>query len=358
LKNIFYYDPSPKKNGNLTTKENSMIFKFNVSHKDAMAANTATEFYRPSDKPPTLIVNHAELIKDLQTRESTNHISTDTNKLYVMPYMRFSNNTIAGNGDTINSKGSKSPRKSATMEELAQQARARSILNNNITRNPSIIEIESNIQKRKNTVQFEENSFGHSNRASITKSTNFFNRLSLSNQHRPNYNKIRMSVNRKDSVFFVQDEDRIFDDEKFKTSVEWLRGLQKEKKPLQLNENLTEFKYIYKTNHEGLKRIKKAQKMKNLDLDRYQKNLINNIGDYLSKESIRALESKLLSVKKMANKVKKEEAIDLLFSQVLEQNELSIKVLKESVDKLNHIRGLVKLGGERLPLIKYKNIKI
>jgi hypothetical protein len=193
-------------------------------------------------------------------------------------------------------------------------------------------------------VHFGEGSFIQSRRGSFLKA-NY--RPSLSRKHRP-------SVLRKDSIFFILDEDKIFDDERFKTSVEWVKSLQANKKPLKLNNTEINFIDVYNTNNPNFIRIKKAKKMKNLDLDRYQRNLIENIGDCMSKESIRKLETKLNNVKNMANKVKKEETIEYLYTQISEENEVTIGKLKDSIDKLNHIRNIVKIGSERLPLIKHK----
>jgi hypothetical protein len=203
---------------------------------------------------------------------------------------------------------------------------------------------------RKSTVQFGEGSFIYSHRSSLGRQ----NKLSMSHQKL----KHRGSIARRDSVFDIRDEDKIFDDEKFKTSVEWVRKLQNRKKDQQqktLNRTASNFGTIYKSDHEGVRRIKQAQKMKhNLDLDRYQKSLITSVGDYLSKDSIRKLETRLLYVKKLADRVQKEEAIDSLFQRISDENEHSIKNLQEFMDKLNHIRDLVNVKGEKLPLIKYK----
>jgi hypothetical protein len=241
-----------------------------------------------------------------------------------------------------------SARKSQTIDANRFNALNRSILNVNGSRNPSIFEAPDKKSPVRNstTVQFgkqfsKRNSIRPANKLSGSQRVSFIK-------------KVRNSVARKDSVFYIQDEDKIFDDEKFKTSVEWMRSTKH--KPLsKFNNTEGEFKYIYKINHEGFLRIKKAQKMKNLDLEKYQKSLVNSIGDYLSKESIRKLEARLNDVKKMANKVQKEEAIDSLFLKINEENEISMKNLQDFMDKLNSIREMVKLGGEKLPLIKYKN---
>jgi hypothetical protein len=290
---------------------------------------------RRKDKIPSLIVSPCEGIEQPHTK-----LKLDNLKLSTL-------NLIEDN---------KSHRKSQTLDDFQFSNRLafnRSILNINGSRNPSIFEFDNPSPARKNTVQFGENSFLQSNRNSIITKTH---RLSFSQQRQSYAKKVRHSVTRKDSVFYIHDEDKIFDDEKFKTSVEWVRSLMKEKKPLKLNNTESNFRYIYKSNHESVKRIKKAQRMKNLDLDRYQKGLVLSIGSFLSKDAIRKLETNLQNVKKMANKVKREETIECLFSEISEQNEVTIRNLKESVDKLNHIREVVKLGGERLPKIKYKKI--
>jgi hypothetical protein len=248
----------------------------------------------------------------------------------------------------------KQARKSQTMEDSPPRNKPnRPILID--SRNPSFFDMDGMLPHRKNTVQFGEGSFVQSHRNSMIKPNGSTggNRLSLSQQRQSYIKKVRNSmVVRKDSVFYILDEDKIFDDERFKTSVEWVKSLQKEKKPLKLNNTDSNFRYIYKTNHAGLKRITEAKKMKNLDLDRYQRNLINNIGDYLSKESIRKLETKMQCVKVLAGRVKKEEAIESLYTQIAGENEVTLKVLQESVDRLNYIREVVKIGGEKLPIIK------
>jgi hypothetical protein len=330
LRGLFYYDPAPKSNGYRLSKD------ITLTSKRASDCNLENMYKQTI---PTLVINKA---KDLADNLKSN-IIIDPYKLSIM-------NTHFETQGELNGISREHARKSHTLEDSSEHTSQRPILID--SRTQSIFNMDGITPHRKNTVQFD-GSYYQSHRNSTVKPT--ASRLSISQQKSFSKRIRQNSVFRKDSVFMIQDEDKIFDDERFKTSVEWVKSLQKEKSQLKLNKtDQNYFRSIYKTSHEGLKRLTKAKKMKNLDLERYQRNLINKVGDFLSKEAVRKLESKLQYVKNMANQVQKEEAIELLFSQISEQNEVTLKNLQDSVEKLNHISEVIKLGSAKLPVIKMK----
>ncbi len=161
--------------------------------------------------------------------------------------------------------------------------------------------------------------------------------------------------NPRDSLFYIPNEDRIFDDEKVKSCIDFIQKIKSDKSKIELKKDI-KIERIYKTNADSLKKLKIAKKKKFLDLENYQRNLIMSASEILSKDSIRTLETRLTKVRKKANEIKHIEHMDPLFEQIKEEDELTLWRLKESYMRIIELRNRIEDKAPNVEKQEFLNI--
>lgn len=173
------------------------------------------------------------------------------------------------------------------------------------------------------------------------------------------FDKTKNLKNNKFSFLMVSPEDEVFDQYQHDELM-----IAKNKKPFLENipklDSVTKKLYkVYRLDYDYLKGVKKAKSRKNdLDLENYQNNLVQVVGNRFSKESMRKLIEKLKQVRLVSNKIKKEDSIEKFIENIEKVEEEIISNLMRKEEKLEFLRGN-KLINTNVPLpkIKYKRIR-
>lgn len=113
---------------------------------------------------------------------------------------------------------------------------------------------------------------------------------------------------------------------------------------------------VYKADRNFLYNLKVAKKQKNLDLDNYQKNLINTIGKVLTKESVTKLSNNLKELKFNANSVPNFQSKE--FIKGFEEKEMVIiNNLQKREEQLKKLRVVGRIHQvQPIPTIRFKKI--
>jgi hypothetical protein len=161
----------------------------------------------------------------------------------------------------------------------------------------------------------------------------------------------------------ISEEDRIFDEyrQKYKEmhkGLELFKSLTKKKKKINIQMDPIQklLVKVYKADRNFLYNLKVAKKQKNLNLDNYQKNLINTIGKVLTKDSIMKLSNNLKELKFNANSVSNFENKE--FIKDFEEKEMEIIInLQKREEQLKKLRIVGKIHQvQPIPSIKFKKI--
>ena len=162
----------------------------------------------------------------------------------------------------------------------------------------------------------------------------------------------------------ISEEDRIFEEygQKYKEmhkGLELFKSLTKKrdnKNTIQMDPIQKLLSKIYKADRNFLYNVKVAKKQKNLDLDNYQKNLINTISKSLTKESITKLSQNMKELKFNANSVPIEDSKK--FIKEIEERELEIIInLQKREEQLKKLRVVGRIHQvQPIPTIKFKKI--
>ncbi len=160
----------------------------------------------------------------------------------------------------------------------------------------------------------------------------------------------------------ISEEDKIFDEygKKYKESrgLELFRSLTKKKKMNVVHMDPIQklLSKVYKVDKKFLYNLKEAKKQKNLDLDKYQKNLINTISKTLTKESVKKLSKNMKDLKFNANSVEKCSSRD--FIRKLEEKESEIIInLQRREEDLKRLRVIGRINQiQPIPSIKFKKV--
>jgi hypothetical protein len=212
----------------------------------------------------------------------------------------------------------------------------------------SVIEITSS---RNSQVTSEALLARHRKSASMMSSENIFNSFNKSQvaSRKSLFTGTSQPPTRlhpKDSLFFIPQEDRIFEDDKLKSCIEFINKMNSDKSKKDKNQEKT-IQKLYKISPDNLKKLKVAKKMKNLDLEKYQRHLLQTASEMLSNESIRKLETRLTKVRKKANQIRHIEHMEPLFDEIKEQDNISIMKLRNSYSRVMEF----KCKKEDLPII-------
>jgi hypothetical protein len=195
------------------------------------------------------------------------------------------------------------------------------------------------------TIDFSPTKFRYSNEfemnhrksASMMSSDNFYGSFNNTNAaSRKSIFKKTAQPSRfhaRDSLFDIPQEDRIFDDEKLKSCIEFIHKIKSEKTKKEKIED-KKIQKLYKTSPDILKKIKSAKNMKFLDLEVYQRNLLLSASEVLSKDSVRTLEVRLNIVRKNANQIKNIGRMKPLFEEIKEQDNITLIRLRESYNRI------------------------
>jgi len=161
----------------------------------------------------------------------------------------------------------------------------------------------------------------------------------------------------------ISEEDRIFDEygQKYKEmhkGLELFKSLtkKKNKNPIQMDPIQRLLSKVYKSDRNFIYDLKNAKKQKNLDLENYQKNLINTIGRTLSKESISKLTKNMKDLKSNANKINNFQSKEYI--KDFEQKELGIIMnLQKNEEHLKRLRVIGKIHQvQPIPSIRFKKL--
>lgn len=161
----------------------------------------------------------------------------------------------------------------------------------------------------------------------------------------------------------ISEEDRIFDEygQKYKEmhkGLELFKSLTKKKSKnnIQMDPIQKLLSKVYKADRKFLYNLRNAKKQKNLDLDNYQKNLINTIGKVLTKESVTKLSNNLKQLKFNANSVSNFE--NKKFIKDFEEKEMEIiNNLHKREEQLKKLRVVGRIHQvQPIPTIKFKKL--
>jgi hypothetical protein len=156
----------------------------------------------------------------------------------------------------------------------------------------------------------------------------------------------------RDSLFEIPNEDKIFEDEKVKSCIEFIHKLKTDKIKLNVKKE-QKTPILYRLSPEKMKKIKIAKKMKDiLDLELYQRNLILTASEVLSKDAVKNLETRFSKVRKKAYEVKRIDNMDKLFRQIKEEDDLTMRRIDNSYNRLLEFKHNKK--DEKLPVLENK----
>ncbi len=161
----------------------------------------------------------------------------------------------------------------------------------------------------------------------------------------------------------ISEEDRIFDEygQKYKEmhkGLELFKSLTKSKKKvtIQMDPIQKLLAKVYKADRNFLYDLKVAKQKKNLDLDNYQKNLINTIGKVLTKESIIKLTNNLKELKFESNSVSNFENKEFI-KEFEEKEEEIINNLQKREMELKKLKVIGKIHQvQPIPNIRFKKL--
>lgn len=184
---------------------------------------------------------------------------------------------------------------------------------------------------KNNDDQINNINTNHSSKNNFTKTKLPLKKLELENflnQPIKEENDIRSKI--PEFLFcLISEEDRIFDEygQKYKEmhkGLELFKSLTKKKNKLKIQMDPIQklLSKVYKADRNFLYNLKVAKNQKNLDLENYQKNLINTIGKVLTKDSITKLTNNLKDLKLNANSVSNFE--NKVFIKEFEEKEMEI----------------------------------
>lgn len=163
----------------------------------------------------------------------------------------------------------------------------------------------------------------------------------------------------------ISEEDRIFDEygQKYKEmhrGLELFKSLTRKKNnkngTCQMDPIQRVLSKVYKSDQNFLNNLKQAKKQKILDLDNYQKNLVNTISKALTKDSIQKLCQTMRELKLEANKIRNPE--NKHFIRDIEDREFEIiKNLQKREEQLNKLRVVGRINQvQPIPSIKFKKL--
>lgn len=172
--------------------------------------------------------------------------------------------------------------------------------------------------------------------------------------------RLSLRANRKESFLDISKDDEIFDDLRNKMQLypdNYQPNIVIKNPPKKLDKMGKKLFKIYNYDMDFLNHLKRAKSQKKqLDLEKYQVNLVQTLGGKISKESIRKLNTKLRDLRLFANKIKGEKVSNYL-EEIEKWEEEIIGNLREKEEQLEYIRETGKINSSSpLPRIKYKKI--
>jgi hypothetical protein len=158
---------------------------------------------------------------------------------------------------------------------------------------------------------------------------------------------MRNATNEKrlESIFAIPNEDKIFDDEKLKRSVEFIRRLREQNKTKIQEIDINKKGPSFSLNPMIKDKIKIAKRQKHLELDVYQKNLVKSLNGAVRNDLIKSLESNLLDIRIKYYKVPKIESMNTLFNVIKIDDNKTITTLRKSYDKVVKYKNRLKKKG-------------
>jgi hypothetical protein len=157
------------------------------------------------------------------------------------------------------------------------------------------------------------------------------------------YRKIT-NENKADNIFAISNEDKIFDDEKLKCSVEFIRNLR-EKKTVKTALKDKSQNGNFSLNAEVLDRIKKARRQKHLELDVYHKTLVKSLHGAIRTDNLKLFESKLLDLRIKYYKVPKVESMNSIYTLIKKEDTKTIMTLRKSYEAVTKYKNKLKKKG-------------
>jgi hypothetical protein len=225
-----------------------------------------------------------------------------------------------------------------------------------------ISDFKMSIKNNSNTINnFKRNTenFNSSNNFQVSKNKFNLRGSSEIKKFSSPFNKTQNFKNNKFSFLMVSPEDEVFDQYQHDELT-----IAKNKKPFienipRLDSVTKKLLKVYRMDYDYLKGVQKAKNRKNdLDLENYQNNLVQVVGNRFSKESMRKLTEKLKQIRLVSNKFKKEENIDEFIENIEKVEEGIISNLMRKEEKLEYLRGNKLISANvPLPKIKYKRIR-
>jgi hypothetical protein len=292
---------------------------------------------------------------------------------------------IQGGNQIVNTIGQSSFRNNSVLTKLENKNNFQKILPNRINRSTTYDHFSSSLVGHQNDNQSKINSsrrkdqsgmnsvsdfkfslkdgsnlnMSHVKRVTtdnFSKNNKFSLRGSYDAKKISNFNKIHQN---KYSFLMVSPEDEVFDQNRhedlnnFRPKKTFSDNIPK------LNAVTKKLFKVYNMDNDYLKGIQKAKRRKNdLDLENYQNNLVQVLGDRVSKESIRKLNDKLKELRFVSNNFKKEEKIETFIENIEKVEENIINNLIKKEEKLESLRGNKLINANvPLPKIKYKKIR-